>query len=71
VPTASDPRRTASAYYWAPIDVFLSTPPAEVLGRLAAEHSFPTLEVEQREAWAPSFYDETYEYLASLGFPQV
>ena len=39
-----------SAYYSDPVERFLSTPPNEVLGALAAAHSHE-LEIDQRTAW--------------------
>jgi hypothetical protein len=44
----AEPR--VSAYYWAPVPIFLSADPASVLGVLAASHTF-ALEEDQRAAW--------------------
>ena len=44
------PSHRASAYYSAPIDLFLATDPQHVLGALAAAHTHD-LEIDQRQAW--------------------
>ena len=47
--SSAEPRR-APAYYWAPVSVFLSESPFEILGQLTAQNTF-TLEGDQRDAW--------------------
>jgi hypothetical protein len=57
--------RAASAYYWAPIDEFLSIDPRAILGQLAAAHTLAPLELDQTRAW-----DEEIEILRTslMGF---
>ncbi len=47
---ASTRARIASAYYWAPVDEFLSKDSSHILGELTAAHAH-ALDVEQRRAW--------------------
>lgn len=47
---ASPQARRASAYYWAPVDRFVSEHPDRILGKLTAAHTH-ALDVEQRHAW--------------------